>query len=175
MENERINAREIRVGDVQDTSDFPVVPPGRYIAKLNAIDPRVSKSGNPMIVAKYLILEGDYDGTEVSAMYTLVATKSAKNGKTYSRGLIDMQKAYIAVGSPLGENESYKLDPMEAAKQYGARLNPKKFPRLEIIVSEEPDSKDPKKKYTRVEVSGVAGSSNGTVGVPTGNLLDSLA
>lgn len=117
-ENERISATEIDLDAIADIGSS--VPLGQYHCKLSVCNGKQSKKGNPMLEVRWEVLEGDEIGEEIPMWLSLVATRSAKNGKVYAMGLQEMKAIAAAVGVQLPK--PFPLDASRAAQAFGLAL-----------------------------------------------------
>jgi hypothetical protein len=147
----------IRIDEISDVG--AIVPDGRYTARLVDAQGKMSSNPtnpNPMVIATFEIMKGEYEGLETSKFYVL--NVSRKNGKVYAGGIMDFKKTCAAVGRPLAPGFAFPLDKEAAARLLQKTLNGLS---LDITVKSEVSKKDGK-NYTRVNVNGLA-----TAGVQT--------
>lgn len=63
--NKNINAEELaasqkEINENSSSGDYPEVPVGKYEVKVDKLEAKKSKSGNPMVTIWFKILEGDF-------------------------------------------------------------------------------------------------------------------
>lgn len=162
----------INVDEISAISDR--VPPGRYTARLNAVEGKASKAGKPMVQATFEVLKGEHEGRDATAFYSLTVSQG-KDGRKYASGIIEMKRAFSAVNAPLPNSYSFPLDASAAAKLFHSKIYGKN---VEIAILEEIDTKgnldsdgNPK-KYTRVKVLGAGSSPSTVVATPAGDDFD---
>ncbi len=80
-----------------------VVPVGSYVARVKAIEAKEAENAEATsyVSLAFEILSGESEGLTISLPFFPKITKSAKNGKYYSRGLSEAQATAAAWGAPL--------------------------------------------------------------------------
>lgn len=132
------------------------VPAGRYVAKLIAVEGKVSKNQKPMVEARFEIQEGEQEGSDLLAFYSLSVTPPKKAGqKPFAPGIVEMKTAFAACGAALPSGYGFPIDEKQAAKLFAKQLGKKQ---LDIAVLEE-KSKDKEtgeeRTNTRVKILGL--------------------
>lgn len=152
---------DILLGDLAEVVER--VPTGRYVARLNSVDTRESKSENknPMIVPEFEIVEGEHEGESVQVFHVLTVTQG-KNGKPYSRGITDIKKTFNAIGAPIPLTTRIPYGSLENAQKVAELYHKKlKGKKVTLLVTED-KSKGGEKTYTRAQVIGLAEKSVGS-------------
>jgi hypothetical protein len=144
---------EVQTINIDDLSEGGGrVPAGRYRARLMQSEGKTSKKGNPMLEVAWLILEGDFEGSECKQWFPLVVSE-AKNGsgKKYSGGIMDMKRTFSAVEKPLPSGFKFPLDANTANQLFAKRL---KGVEVELALIDEKPNEDGK-VFTRTQVIGM--------------------
>lgn len=98
--------------NIEDISDIgAIVPDGTYTWRLQSVEGKSSKAGNPMVVATFEVAEGEHEGLTTTKFLVLIG----KAGKPNMPGLSDFKKILLNSGRA-GKNLAIPLDPDAAAK-----------------------------------------------------------
>ena len=127
-------------------------PDGTYVIRLVEAKGKMSKAvePNPMVIADFEILEGEYEGLEISKFFVL--NVSRKNGKVYAGGIMDFKKTLENVGRPLAKSFPFPLD-----KDVAANLLTKNLKGLKLNATKTSEvSKKDGKQYSRLQITGLA-------------------
>lgn len=139
------------------------VPAGRYVAKLIAVEGKMSKKDKPMIEARYEIQEGkdaegnDRSGDDLLAFYSLAVTAPKKKGqRPFAPGIVEMKTAFAAVGAPLPAGYGFPIDEKQAAKLFAKQLG-KKLLDIAVLEEKTKDKETNEERInTRVKILGLA-------------------
>jgi hypothetical protein len=123
-----------------------LIPAGvKFAAKATAISAKVTdpKDGDPTSGGKHYlsvsfrVIDGDYEGIDITKTFWLGLTRSAKNGKLYGESVKELQAMCDAIGLPLPAETEFPLKGDETAadmKRIGQllfdRINPNRTPRI---------------------------------------------
>ena len=83
-----LNALKSKLEEVQQTqgsSDYPEIPVGKYEVKIEKIELRENKNGNPMCSIRFKIVDGEFANSLLFYNQTLIGTD--KEGKQTVLGL----------------------------------------------------------------------------------------
>jgi hypothetical protein len=126
----------INLGEISEFGGFNTC--GEYVARLNRMDPVSSAAGEPMLLAFFEILEGQYEGEEIRFQFWLGARKDKESGRIFAPGISEFKQACAMIGQGLGDID-FKLDAAAAGRIFGAQFINK---RVRIKVLPDPDRKD---------------------------------
>lgn len=92
--------------DVEDRSEYPVIPKGAYKAVIEQSVQEESKNGFPMLKVEAVIIEGPHEGHKLVDRFLL----DHENEQAKNIGLRKLKQLKLAVGKPQARDESELWD-----------------------------------------------------------------
>lgn len=177
--SEELKVQAINIDEISDIG--AILPNGRYVAKLTAVNPKEGIDGGAGTVeAVWEVLEGEHEGTDIRIWYGLKITKNTKGDKVryYAPGISQMKAEFNNVGSPLPPGFPFPTDVTAAARLYAQHMIVTKVPRAHIALIEdsyEDKETHEKKIVQRKRVLGLATPGTSGSGAAAPKVTDPVA
>ena len=135
----------VNIDDIVDKGGQP--DDGDYIFRLKDVKGKESKSGNPMVIVEFEVVEGDFEGFSIADFFVLTT-----GGKPFPLGIISLKKLLIAAEHPLEAGFPFPLDAEAVAAIVYERLSGVKLVGQAVTTKNKKDGK----MYQRPVITGLA-------------------